>query len=82
MSLYSSRYRSRLDVAQPFCLTRNNITMLNELLVGEANQNSDPVNLQSWQGRLSRLRDEPWASVKDWTTVIGPKRKESVLQPR
>jgi len=59
--------------------TRNNVTVLKELLADEANQNSDPVNLQAWRGRLVRLRDEPWANVKDWT-VIGPKRQESVLR--
>jgi hypothetical protein len=60
--------------------TRNNISMLIERLDVEANKNSDPVNIESWRDRLSRLRDEPWARVKDWTTVVGPKRKEPALQ--
>jgi hypothetical protein len=50
--------------------TRKNVDRLLDRLDDEARSNSDPVDVANWQHRLNRFAAVPWATVRDWSSVI------------
>jgi energy-coupling factor transporter ATP-binding protein EcfA2 len=49
--------------------TRKNVDLLLERLDTEVKLNSHPIVISDWHHRLRRLKAEPWASVRDWSSI-------------